>query len=138
MAYLDGAENRPSCLLIPAAPSLSTRRGLKVFLIVGLARDLEERGHGQQARPARTAIASLSRSAMALASADKSRNGCTVTKTSIVDASETELPPGGLATAWRRTRTLALAVVSLARVVGLGWLERRSVSHSFAVLATRS
>jgi putative heme transporter len=57
-----------------------------------------------------------------------------VNKTPAEYPTEAELSAGGQATRWRRTRTLVVAAVSVAAVVGLGWLERRTVAHSLAVL----
>ena len=67
-------------------------------------------------------------------SADKNPNGCTVNKTPVAYATEAELSASGRATRWWRARTLVVVAVSLAAVVGLGWLERRSVAHSLTVL----
>ncbi len=41
---------------------------------------------------------------------------------------------GERATSGRRARALAVVAVALAGLVGLGWLERRPVRHSFTVL----
>jgi uncharacterized protein (TIRG00374 family) len=57
-----------------------------------------------------------------------------VSENSPARASEPELVLGTRATPSRRTRTLATLALSLACLAGLGWLERRSVRHSFTVL----
>lgn len=72
---------------------------------------------------------------MARATGDQSPNGLTVSETSASGESATE--PGTRrrrATRWRRSRSWAVAAVGLAGLVGLVWLERRSVRHTFTVL----
>ncbi len=48
--------------------------------------------------------------------------------------SEADLSLGERATRGRRARALAVVAVALASLVALGWLERRTVRHSFTVL----
>ncbi len=70
----------------------------------------------------------------ARATADKSSNRCVVNETSDEQAAKDDLSPGERAGRRRRVRALAVVAVALAGLVGLGWLERRSVRHSFTVL----
>jgi len=57
-----------------------------------------------------------------------------VTKKSPMRATEPELVLGEQGNRRQRARALAMLAVALAGLVGLGWLERRSVRHSFTVL----
>jgi len=77
----------------------------------------------------------MRRSDTARATTDKNPNGPTVRKTSPARVTEGDVSLGERATGWRRARTLAVVAVALAALVGLGWLERRSVRHSFTVLS---
>jgi uncharacterized protein (TIRG00374 family) len=71
---------------------------------------------------------------MSGATSDKSLNGPTVSETSGAGATEADLSLGEPATSWRPVSALFVVTVVLVGVVGLGWLERRSVRHSFTVL----
>ena len=71
---------------------------------------------------------------MAPATADNGPNEPTVNDTSQARPAEADLSTGERARSWRRARALAVVAVALAGLVGLGWLERGSVAHSFAVL----
>src|SRR4249919_1465364 len=77
----------------------------------------------------------MRRSHTARDTTDKSPNGPTVRKTSAARATEGDLSRGERVTGWRRARTLAAVAVALAALVGLAWLERRSVRDSFTVLS---
>ncbi len=71
---------------------------------------------------------------MARATADKSSNECVVSETSAEHAAKDDLSPGERTRRGQRARALGVVAVALAGLVGLGWLERRSVRHSFTVL----
>src|SRR5689334_12489966 len=77
----------------------------------------------------------MRRSHTAGATTDESPNGPTVRKTSAARVTEGDVSLGERATGWRRARALAVVAVALPALVGLGWLERGSVSHSFTVLS---
>jgi uncharacterized membrane protein YbhN (UPF0104 family) len=71
---------------------------------------------------------------MAPATADNGPNESRVNDSSQARPAEAHLSSGERARSWRRARALAVVTVALAGLVGLGWLERRSVAHSFTVL----
>ena len=71
---------------------------------------------------------------MARVTADKSPNESTVNDTSEERPAEADRSSGERAQSWRRARALAVVAVALAGLVGLGWLERSSVAHSFTVV----
>jgi uncharacterized membrane protein YbhN (UPF0104 family) len=71
---------------------------------------------------------------MAPATADNGPHEATVNDTSQARPAEADPSSGERARSWRRARALAAVAVALAGLVGLGWLERRLVAHSFTVL----
>ena len=56
-----------------------------------------------------------------------------MSETSSARAAEAQVR-GDRANGWRRAPALAVLAVVVAGLVGLGWLERRSVRHSFTVM----
>jgi len=70
---------------------------------------------------------------MTRATADNSPHESTVNDTSEARPGEADLSGEG-ARSWRRARALVVVAVALAGLVGLGWLERRSIAHSLTVL----
>ena len=64
----------------------------------------------------------------------KAANECIVSETSEWRRAEADQSLAERATRWRRARALAVVAVTLAGLIGLVWLERRSVGRSFTVL----
>jgi uncharacterized protein (TIRG00374 family) len=76
----------------------------------------------------------MRRSHTAPATADESPDGSNASETSAARATQADPNLGGQGTSWRRAGALVVVTVLLAGLVGLGWLERHSVRHSFTVL----
>jgi putative heme transporter len=100
----------------------------------GLPQDLKKEDNCSRSGRKQPANAPMRRSHRAQPTEDKCPNGPTVGESTAARVTEADLTLGGRAARWRRARALALVAVALAGLVGLGWLERASVRHSFTVL----